>query len=201
MNKNLLLIFTRNPELGKCKTRLAKTIGQENALSIYKMLLEHTAKITATAICDKAVYYSVKIRENDLWDNTIFQKHQQRGTDLGQRMKNAFKKSFENNYHKVLIIGSDLYDLEAKHIQKAFEALNHNDVVIGPAQDGGYYLLGMKELQPYIFENKKWGTATVREETLNDLKTKKVAQLETLNDIDVYDDIKEYPTFKPYLIQ
>ncbi len=200
-NKNLLLIFTRNPEIGKCKTRLAKTIGAENALSIYKTLLEHTVKTTSNIPCEKAVYYSVKIRENDIWDNEVFKKYLQNGTDLGLRMKNAFKTSFENNYHKVLIIGSDLYDLEPKHIQKAFKELDHNDVVIGPAQDGGYYLLGMKELHPNIFENKNWGTATVREETLNDLKTKKVAQLEMLNDIDVYDDIKEYPAFKPYLIQ
>ena len=103
MTKNLILIFTRNPELGKCKTRLAKTIGDENALTIYKMLLQHTATIVEQSPFDKAVYYSVKVRHNDLWDDTIYQKHQQHGDDLGQRMKNAFRNSFDKGYEKVLI--------------------------------------------------------------------------------------------------
>ena len=79
MTKNLILIFTRNPELGKCKTRLAKTVGNENALTIYKILLNHTSKIVAEVEYDKAVYYSVKVRINDLWDDNIYQKHQQQG--------------------------------------------------------------------------------------------------------------------------
>jgi len=199
MTKNLVLIFTRNPELGKCKTRLAKKVGNENALTIYKMLLQHTANVVEQLTCDKAVYYSVKIRDNDLWDNTIYQKHQQQGTDLGYRMLNAFKKSFESEYEKVLIVGSDLYDLTPEHIQQAFDKLNTHDVVLGPAEDGGYYLLGMNSLQPNIFENKEWGTETVRKDTLNDLKYKSVALLESLNDIDVFDDIKDYDIFKPYL--
>lgn len=198
-SKHLILIFTRNPELGKCKTRLAKTIGDENALTIYKLLLQHTANIVEQLDCDKAVYYSVKIRENDLWDDSVYQKHQQKGDDLGKRMQNAFKESFKAGYEKVLIVGSDLYDLKPHHIQQAFEQLNNNDVVIGPAEDGGYYLLGMKTLLLNIFEEKDWGTNTVRAATLNDLKTKKIAQLEILNDIDIYDDVKDYAVFKPYL--
>lgn len=199
MTKNLILIFTRNPELGKCKTRLAKTIGDENALTVYKMLLQHTADVVEQINCDKAVYYSVKVRTNDIWDDVIYQKHQQNGADLGYRMQNAFKESFKAGYEKVLIVGSDLYDLKPKHLQDAFNRLDNNDVVIGPAEDGGYYLLGMKSLLSDIFENKNWGTDTVRAATLNDLKTKKVAQLEILNDIDIYDDVKDYAIFKPYL--
>ena len=199
MTKNLILIFTRNPKLGKCKTRLAKTIGDENALIIYKMLLQHTANVVEKLSCDKAVYYSVKVRTTDIWDNNLYQKHQQHGIDLGQRMYNAFSDSFEKGYEKVLIIGSDLYDLKPKHIQEAFDKLNTHDVVIGPAQDGGYYLLGMKKLQSNIFENKHWGTDTVRATTLNDLRSQKVAQLEVLNDIDIYEDAKHYTAFKPYL--
>lgn len=199
MTKNLILIFTRNPELGKCKTRLAKTIGDENALTIYKMLLQHTVDVVEQINCDKAVYYSVKVRTNDIWDDVIYQKHQQNGADLGYRMQNAFKESFKAGYEKVLIVGSDLYDLKPKHLQDAFNRLDNNDVVIGPAEDGGYYLLGMKSLLSDIFENKNWGTDTVRAATLNDLKTKKVAQLEILNDIDIYDDVKDYAIFKPYL--
>ena len=192
-SKNLLLIFTRNPELGKAKTRLAKTVGDETALEIYKFLLERTRDISSKVNADKAVYYSVKIRENDIWNPDIYQKYQQFGDDLGIRMLNAFKNGFEAGYEKVMIIGSDLYDLSEKNIEKAFVALNTNDVVIGPAEDGGYYLLGMNALQENVFKNKKWGTASVRKDTLKDLSDKKVKVLAFKNDIDIYEDILDIP--------
>jgi len=192
-NKNLLLIFTRNPELGKAKTRLAKTVGDETALEIYKFLLQKTRDVSLKVTSDKAVYYSVKIRTNDIWDNEIYQKHQQNGEDLGIRMKNAFKDGFASGYKKVMIIGSDLYNLSSENIENAFNNLNDNDFVIGPALDGGYYLLGMNSLQENIFENKDWGTETVRKDTLEDLKDKKVKLLELKNDIDIYEDIKDIP--------
>jgi len=199
MSKNLLLIFTRNPELGKIKTRLAKTIGAEKALAIYKFLLAHTKKVTENIACDKAVYYSVKVREDDLWNGEIYQKKQQLGEDLGIRMQNAFQDAFANGYEKVLIVGSDLIDLSEEIIEKGFLQLASNDVVIGPAEDGGYYLLGMKSVHPNVFKNKNWGTSSVREETLNDLKDKKVHLLNELNDADVLDDIKEHPAFQHFL--
>jgi len=199
MSKNLLLIFTRNPELGKVKTRLAKTIGAEKALAIYKFLLAHTKKVTEKIACDKAVYYSVKVREDDLWNGEIYQKKQQLGEDLGIRMQNAFQDAFANGYEKVLIVGSDLIDLSEEIIEKGFLQLASNDVVIGPAEDGGYYLLGMKSVHPNVFKNKNWGTSTVREGTLNDLKDKKVHLLNELNDADVLDDIKEHPAFQHFL--
>jgi rSAM/selenodomain-associated transferase 1 len=193
LNKNLLLIFTRNPELGKAKTRLAKTVGDETALEIYKFLLEKTKDISSKVNVDKAVYYSVKIRENDIWNENTFQKHQQVGEDLGFRMLNAFKDGFEAGYEKVMIIGSDLYDLTSENIETAFDELNNNDLVIGPAEDGGYYLLGMNSLHSTIFKNKNWGTETVRKDTLSDLKDKKVKLLAFKNDIDVYEDILNIP--------
>ena len=193
MHKKLLLIFTRNPELGKAKTRLAKTVGDETALEIYKFLLEKTRDISSKVSSDKAVYYSVKIRENDIWNENTFQKHQQVGEDLGFRMLNAFKDGFEAGYEKVMIIGSDLYDLTSENIETAFDELNNNDLVIGPAEDGGYYLLGMNSLHSTIFKNKNWGTETVRKDTLSDLKDKKVKLLAFKNDIDVYEDILNIP--------
>lgn len=199
MSKNLLLIFTRNPELGKAKTRLAKTVGGETALEIYKFLLNKTNQVTKDLSCNKAVYYSVKVRKNDIWDATIYQKHQQNGNDLGARMQNAFQDSFDAGYEKVMIIGSDLYDLTPKIIEDAFSKLNSNDVVIGPAEDGGYYLLGMNVLQPHIFQNKDWGTSSVRKETLANLKDKKVHLLTTLNDVDVFEDIENHPAFQQFL--
>ena len=192
-SRNLLLIFTRNPELGKAKTRLAKTVGDETALEIYKFLLQKTRDISSKVNADKAVYYSVKVRDNDIWEASLYQKHQQKGEDLGNRMQNAFTNGFNAGYKKVLIIGSDLYDLSSKNIDKAFDELENNDVVLGPAKDGGYYLLGMKKLHTSVFKNKNWGTETVREATLQDLIHQKVKLLEEKNDIDVYEDIIDIP--------
>lgn len=198
MSKNLLIIFTRNPEKGKVKTRLAKSIGDQKALEIYKFLLQRTKEIALDMVCDKAVYYSNEIPEHDLWDHN-FSKHLQSAGDLGIKMQNAFHNSFKEGYQKVIIIGSDLYDLEPHHISEAFEQLNQNDAVMGPALDGGYYLLGLKEVYPKIFQNKKWGTSTVQRDTLNDLEKVKLHLLEELNDVDVIEDIKDHPAFSQFL--
>lgn len=196
MSKNLIIVFTRNPELGKVKTRLAKTIGNNDALNIYKFLLEHTQNTIRNIDCDKAIYYSVKVRFKDIWDETIYHKFQQQGKDLGYRMLNAFQESFNNHYDKVVIIGSDLFDLKSKHIIQAFNQLDNNDVVLGPAEDGGYYLLGMKKLHPRVFKNKHWGTETVFAQTMQDLQNLDVHLLEELNDIDTFKDLKNYNELK-----
>lgn len=196
---NCILIFTRNPELGKVKSRLAQGVGTQHALEIYIKLLEHTRNVITEIDCERWVGYSVAVREDDLWDPTIFHKFQQEGEDLGKRMQNAFTQAFTAGHDKVLIVGSDLYDLRARHINTAFNALENNDVVMGPAQDGGYYLLGMKHLIPALFKNKAWGTETVGTDTLKDLKNHKVHHLEVLNDIDYAQDLKPYPEFAHYL--
>ena len=199
MSKNLIIVFTRNPELGKVKTRLAKTIGDESALNIYKFLLEHTEKTIRNIDSDKAVYYSFKIRDNDIWDNAIYQKKQQLGRDLGLRMFNAFENGFSNNYEKIIIIGSDLLDLHPSHINEAFNKLDNRDVVIGPAEDGGYYLLGLKFIPSNIFSNKAWGTSSVLKDTLDDLKSLNVHLLKELNDIDTFDDIQDNSELKKFI--
>jgi rSAM/selenodomain-associated transferase 1 len=196
MSKNLVMVFTRNPELGKVKTRLAKTIGDNNALKVYKYLLDHTHHTLLQLNIDKAVYYSVAIREDDIWNSNQFQKHLQQGEDLGLRMQHAFESAFKANYDKVIIIGSDLLDLKANHIQKALDALDTNDIVIGPAQDGGYYLMGMKTLFPKVFQNKNWGTDSVFQDTMQDLQNLDVHLLDELNDIDTFEDFKVYPELK-----
>lgn len=198
-SNKLLLIFTRNPELGKVKTRLAKTIGDETALKIYRFLLKKTQEVAQKVTSDKAVFYSEKIIENDNWNPEIFQKYLQVEGDLGVKMQHAFKQSFEEGYEKVAIIGSDLYDLTPEIISTAFQQLDKNDVVIGPAIDGGYYLLGMKKLHQTIFQHKNWGTESVRKDTLADLKDKKVFLLEELNDVDVFEDIEHHSAFQHFL--
>lgn len=197
--KNLLMIFTRNPELGKCKTRLAATIGNQAALEVYQILLNHTVNITKDLDITKEVHYSVKVRENDIWDNDIYRKKQQSGEDLGQRMKNAFQNGFTNGYTNIIIIGSDMYDLSQKDIENAFRALEDHEYVIGPAMDGGYYLLGMKKMNSRVFENKAWGTETVLQNTLNDLQQTNIKLLEERNDIDYYEDIKDISAFQHLL--
>ena len=201
MNKNLIIVFTRNPEHGKVKTRLAKIIGDDSALNIYKFLLNHTEQTIRNIDCDKAIYYSEKIWDNDIWDTAFYQKHQQKGNDLGTKMLNAFKNAFNNKYEKIVIVGSDLFDLKSQHIKEAFKKLDNNNVVIGPAKDGGYYLLGMKNLHSQVFLNKDWGTDTVRDDTLQDLKNESVFLLEELNDIDTYDDMKDNDTLKTIILQ
>jgi rSAM/selenodomain-associated transferase 1 len=192
MDKNALIIFTRNPELGKCKTRLAKTIGDEAALNVYKFLLQHTANVAKNVDASRYAYYSVKVRENDIWDTVFFSKKQQNGDDLGLRMQNAFQELFDLGHEKVVIIGSDLYDLDEKYIEEAYQKLDTHDAVIGPALDGGYYMFGMKSVLPNVFQNKEWGTETVFEATIKDLKNYNIHLTKPLNDIDTFEDIKPY---------
>lgn len=196
MKTNALIIFTRNPELGKVKTRLAKTIGDKNALEVYIRLLLHTMKVTQSLDCDKFVFYDTKIETNDLWLETLYEKKIQSGVDLGVRMQDAFQQIFELGYKNCIIVGSDLFDLQDYHIDEAFYKLQFSDGVIGPAEDGGYYLLGLKKVIPSIFKNKNWGTSNILSATLKDLENYKIEFTETLNDIDTFEDLEKSNYYK-----
>lgn len=191
MKKSRLLIFVKNPVKGRVKTRLAKSIGEEKALIVYEALLEHTRQITTDLYPDKALFYSEFIPNTDLWENNVYQKYLQEGDDLGQRMAQAFQQSFEEGYEKVVIIGSDCWELTSEIIQEAFQELEKNDFVIGPAHDGGYYLLGMHYLEKSLFENKQWSTARVLKDTLTDFENLQGSffLLKTLSDIDKVGDL------------
>ncbi|MDG2491606.1 MAG: TIGR04282 family arsenosugar biosynthesis glycosyltransferase [Flavobacteriaceae bacterium] len=193
MDKNLLIIFAKNPILGKAKTRLAASIGEKKALVIYKKLIEKTANIIGELSIEKELYYSDFIKKNDVWNNKVTRKKTQRGKSLGERMENAFKNGFAEGYKNIVIIGTDLWDLETLEIEKAFESLEKNEGVIGPAQDGGYYLLGLSKWNPTVFQNKKWGTSTVLNETLACFENKIVDNLKTKNDIDTIEDLRAFP--------
>ena len=199
MFDDLILIFVRNPELGKVKSRLAASIGNKNALEIYEYLLNHTKNIVQEIKIEKRVLYADEIIEEDIWDKGIYQKQEQFGQDLGARMKNAFASAFEDDYKKVVVIGTDLYDLEPSDIELAFKKLDHHDIVIGPANDGGYYLLGLKFIPEGIFINKKWGTSSVLSDTLVNIEQFNVAMLDFKNDIDTIKDIKNIPDFQKYI--
>lgn len=157
INNRLLIIFVKNPELGKCKTRLAATIGDEKALTFYKNMLIRTKEVAEQVNADKAIYYSSFIDQNDIWSiHPPFYKFlQSPSPDLGIKMQSAFEDAFKSGYESVCIIGSDCYALDEDIIEQAFEALINQDAVLGPSNDGGYYLLGMKRLIPEVFVDKE----------------------------------------------
>lgn len=196
----LLIIFVKNPVPGKCKTRLAQTIGNIAATEVYKVLLRHTALITEKLDVIKEVYYSDFVEEDDMFSDQFIKKVQS-GNDLGEKMKNAFSKGFRQGFQNIIIIGTDLLDITTEDINEAFEALKTYDYVIGPAEDGGYYLLGINTLNSTLFENKHWSSNTVLQETLIDLKTEHIALLDERNDIDTYEDLEEFKDLKDYLLK
>jgi hypothetical protein len=187
------MIFARNPELGKVKTRLARSIGEEKALMIYVKLLEHTHGIADKVFADKAVFYSSRVQDFDILDYYKFSKFLQKGDSLGERMERAFGQAFAQHYEKVIVIGSDCYELSSEIIEDAFKALDDHNVAIGPAFDGGYYLLGMDRHYPHLFKDKNWSTPDVFLDTLLDLKKLKLSYqlLPTLNDVDEEKDLGE----------
>lgn len=192
MTKDLLLIFVKKPEAGKVKTRLAATIGDQKALEIYQQLLQHTHNITAPLGCNKIVYYAPDIQEADLWSEGGFRKAQQAAGNLGEKMTSAFQDGFLAGYQQICIIGSDCYQLTTAMIEEAFALLRQNDVVIGPSRDGGYYLLGMKQLHKMLFQNKQWSTSSVCHSTISDIKKAGLCytMLPQLIDIDTSEDLK-----------
>lgn len=199
---NLLMIFAKNPEKGKVKTRLAKTIGAQKALEVYQELLVVTKSVTDPLPVDKQIWYSRYISDSDLWSSpgegnqgvsAVYKKRLQHGKTLGHRMKNAFKDAFARDYQKVIIIGSDCCSLTSEHLKRAYRLLDGHRVVIGPARDGGYYLLGMSQFFPEVFEGKQWSTPSVCRDTIQQLEQWNVSYqlLPVLNDIDTEADLKD----------
>jgi len=186
MPKQLLIIFVKNIVLGKVKTRLAKTIGNENAFNIYKELVSITENATKNLSIKKHIYFSDEII-NSKWVND--DKFVQTGKNIGERMANAFKASFDKGYEQIILIGSDLPDLTSEIILDGFKALNQNKIVFGPAEDGGYYLIGMNTFNNSLFQNKPWSQTNLLKTTLQELNN--YTLLSELNDIDTIDDLKK----------
>lgn len=191
MQKNALIVFVKNPELGKVKTRLAADIGDEKALLVYHKLLNCTAHVVSDVAADKLIFYAEKIDTKDQFAENGFQQFVQKGNDLGERMLHAFEQAFDLDYKNVIIIGSDCPELTNELLEKAFQKLNEKDIVIGPALDGGYYLLGMNELHPSLFQNKTWSHSNVFEEALEEIEqlNLKYSELEKLSDLDRAEDL------------
>lgn len=193
MDKSLLIIFVKNLVPGHVKTRLAEEIGIDGALDVYQFLVEHTSEITEDLEMDKAVFYSEYVEIEDIWDDEQYKLLIQKGKSLGERMHNAFEKAFETGYQNVVIIGSDSIEIVADDIKEAFEQLKLNDYVVGPAKDGGYYLLGLKEPNEALFAEKTYGHDKVLNELLVEIsKTgKEYHLLREICDIDTFQDLKD----------
>jgi glycosyltransferase A (GT-A) superfamily protein (DUF2064 family) len=184
--ENALIIFIKNPGLGKAKTRLAATLGKEKALEIYLKLLEHTREIALKHIQDQ-------------------------NPDLGQKMFSAFMLLKSLGKKKVVIIGSDCLELTSAISNKAFELLEEKDTIIGPAKDGGYYSIGFnferlglkaENLLKQTFLNKAWSHANVCIEAKNGFDSNGIsyATLPTLSDVDVAEDVLGLLELKPVLV-
>jgi len=188
MDKHLIILM-KNPELGKAKTRIAKTTGDVRALEIYKELLTHTRLTTSSVDCDKHLFYSSFIDQEDEWPNDIFKKKIQIIGELGDKIQHAFH-SVSNGSSRCLIIGSDCGELSPAILDQAFKALITQDVVLGPTYDGGYYLLGLRDPNLDLFSGVAWSTDTVYAQTVQKINDANLSyfELPRLHDIDHEED-------------
>jgi hypothetical protein len=191
--KSMLIIFTKNPEPGLVKTRLASSIGDEKALAVYEILRRHTACISEKAAVQRIAYYSHFLPATDIFVTEKFNAQLQVGEDLGERMMHAMQRGFEAEFHHVVLIGTDCYELSTAVLDAAFAALEHADAVVGPASDGGFYLIGLNMLIPELFLGRHWSTKEVFSETIELLQHLSISYelLPELSDIDTFDDLKK----------
>lgn len=191
-----LIIFTRYPEPGKTKTRMIPALGEEGAANLQRQMTENTLakvkKLQAFYPVSVEIHFAggnQQLMQAWLGADVIY--HQQGEGDLGKRMASAFERSFTAGMKGVVIIGTDCPDLDTQIMAEAFKFLETQDVVLGPAQDGGYYLIGLRRLIPELFVGINWGTAQVRRQTVEiaDNLGLAIASLPILHDIDRPEDL------------
>jgi len=193
-----LLIFMRTPQPGKVKTRLARSLGTEKAAEFYRLCTDTTiGEIKQLSrVVERYIFFAEPVDKYEMrhLDGLGFKVAVQEGESLGQRLCNAFGRVLEKGAQKVVIVASDVPDLSAKIIKEAISGLDNSDVVIGPCYDGGYYLIGMKELHEELFDSISWGTERVYQQTLDAAKKKglTVSQLPILIDIDTEADLRQW---------
>jgi rSAM/selenodomain-associated transferase 1 len=184
------MVFAKNVIRGRVKTRLARDTGDQKAMKVYRDLLHYTYNVTRRVDVDREIWYSSYIPDQPVFPSPVYKPRVQQGKDLGSRMKYAFQMAFQNGYKSVVIIGTDCAFLTADIIRQAFQYLKETRVVLGPSEDGGYYLLGMTRLYPFLFEQKSWSTPEVYSETIRDLDSHGIdwKSLPQLNDVDTWKD-------------
>jgi uncharacterized protein len=190
MEKNALIIFQKNEILGNVKTRIATKVGDQKALEVYQYLVDHTLHVCRSISSSKFIYYSDFIPNDSISSRPEYQFEIQSGFDLGSKMRNAFQGLLDKGFENVILIGTDCGELEPRHIEEAFELLESHEAVLGPAKDGGYYLVGMKRQIPDFFEGIPWSTSKVLLLTLEKLEKQNVTYglLDLLSDVDEWED-------------
>lgn len=194
--RSMVVLFVRSPERGKVKSRLASAMGQNHALELYRAFITDILGTLRKGNSRLAVAYHPADSGEVLisWLGKEFIYIPQRGEDLGKRMENAFTDSFSRGFRRVVLIGSDIPDLTSAIIDKAFSSLEENDAVIGPASDGGYYLIGFKASTffPEIFRHISWGSGSVFNVTMKmfEGRGRSVHVLPEWNDVDTLDDLR-----------
>ena len=194
-NRTSLIVFIRHPEIDKVKTRLAATTSGDFALLFYsKCSSKLITELKNMPEIDKYLFYSER---NEKYETKLpqgFSLAYQICGDLGFRMKNAFETVFNNGASKVIIAGTDVPDLNNEIVKKAENELEQNDIVIGPSNDGGYYLLGMKKMHGFLFENIEFGLSSVLSKTITPIKNEglKYSLLPKLTDIDTEKDLLQW---------
>ena len=186
-----MIIFVKNPIEGEVKTRLASSLGDEKALEVYQQLLKITAGVAEDVNAEKLVSYSKYVEESDDFDETIFDKSVQKKGNLGEKMKHAFRDGFDEGFNRIVLIGSDCPEITQSLIDEAFIELSEADSVIGPSDDGGYYLIGLSRFIPEIFDDVEWSTSSVFSSTIKALDDLEATYhvLKKLNDIDTESDL------------
>ena len=187
-----LVIFAREPVPGKVKTRLAAGVGVEAAAEIYRSLLDHTVETSLASGVE--VFVSLAREPDREWvDGLGLPFEVQGGGDLGERMVECFARRFSNDGGRTVIIGSDNARLRPDHIRSAFAALEDHPVVLGPAEDGGYWLVGQRRPGVDLFSDIPWSAPNTLDATRDRLKALKTPwrELETLPDIDTEEDLQK----------
>lgn len=187
-----LIVFLRLPQLGKVKTRIAATTGHGVAFSIYNELISLTLAAAAGSGFSIYLFYEGGLPSKEERD-PYFAYHLQSTGSLGLKMAEAISYVLQS-HTKAVIIGSDCPLLSSSILKESFKELDTHDVVLGPAMDGGYYLLGCKNLYSSIFENIQWSTPFVLEQTIENIKTASLTYslLAPLTDIDTEEDWIRY---------
>lgn len=193
---NRLVIFTRYPEPGTTKTRLIPVLGPEGAANLQRQMTERTLRMAGDLQQKRRVSIEVRYEGGtdrllrDWLGDDLRLKEQGRG-DLGERMARAFRESFGVGDSAVVLVGSDCPEITPDVLQAAFHALAEADLVLGPASDGGYYLVGLRRSIPHLFVGIRWGDSEVLDKTLQ-IATEQhlsVRLLEELHDVDRPEDL------------
>jgi len=195
-----LIIFQKNSIPGQVKTRLAATLGKKKALEVYNDLVEITVKNCEEiqSKVDLHVYYGASIPDKSAWKKVEHTAHiQNQSNDLGKRMKHAFEELWEMGYRQLMIIGVDCPYISSDLLEFAFKELISKDLVIGPAKDGGFYLLGIRSLRSLDFDNITWSTSSVLKRMLanpglQDLDRSLLATLEDIDEEECYNRYLNY---------